>query len=144
MLTILNFILNFFLNLLRTLMILYFTPDFILISFTFSRIIDIIIETQQYICIVFFIVQFITLMFYLEIFELNFCGLNKNTRRNIQERGRKEMLLQEGSDNLSRESTLNEVIEISPDYIIHTNSINHDENPKNDLFDPNNELKILM
>ncbi len=54
------------------------------------------------------------------------------------------MLLQEGSDNLSRESTLNEVIEISPDYIIHTNSINHDENPKNDLFDPNNELKILM
>ena len=141
---ILNFILNFFLNLLRTLMILYFTPDFILISFTISRILDIVIETQQYICIVFFIVQFITLMFYLEIFELNFCGLNKNTRRNIQERGRKEMLLQEGSDNLSRESTLNEVIEISPDYIIHTNSISHDENPKNDLFDPNNELKILM
>ena len=142
---ILNFVLNFFLNLLRTLMILYFTPDFILISFTFSRIIDIIIETEQYICIVLFILQLITLMFYLEIFEFNFCGLNKNTRRNIQERERKEMLLQEESDNSSRKSTLS-IIEVSPDYIIHIddNSINHGENSQNDLYDPNNELKIII
>ena len=59
-------------NLLRTLMILYFTPDFILISFTISRILDIVIETEAYECLLLFILQFITLMFYLEIFELNF------------------------------------------------------------------------
>ena len=32
-------------------------------------------------------------MFYLELIELNFFGLNKNTKRNIHERERREMLL---------------------------------------------------
>ena len=30
--------------------------------------------------------QFISLLFFLEIFEFNFCNLNKNTKRNIEER----------------------------------------------------------
>ena len=90
---ILNFILNFVLNLLRSLTILYFTPDYILISFTISRIINIVMERKAYVCLVLFVLQFITLMFYLEIFEFNFCGLNKNTKRNIVERVQKEMLL---------------------------------------------------
>ena len=34
-------------------------------------------------------------MIYLEIIELNFCGLNKNTKRNIQKRVQEEMLNQE-------------------------------------------------
>ena len=34
------------------------------------------------------VLQIITLLFYLEIFELNFCSLNKNTKRNIEERER--------------------------------------------------------
>jgi len=143
---ILNFVLNFFLNLLRTLMILYFTPDYILISFTFSRIINIILETQQYICIVLFIIQLITLMFYLEIFEFNFCGLNKNTRRNIQERERKEMLLQKRNDNSRTQSSMTELIEISPDYIIHNdfNTKSYDENTQSDLFEPNSENGIII
>ena len=32
------------------------------------------------------IFQAITFLFYLEIFELNFCSLNKNTKKNIEER----------------------------------------------------------
>ena len=39
-----------------------------------------------------FTFQIITLLFYLEIFEFNFCGLNKNTKRNIQSRERDESL----------------------------------------------------
>jgi len=142
---ILYFILTFFLNLLRVLTILHLNPDYILISFSISRIINIVMETKEYICLILFPFQFISLMFYLEIFELNFCGLNKNTRRNIQERERKEMLLQEETDNSSRKSTLS-IIEVSPDYIIHIddNSINHGENSQNDLYDPNNELKIII
>ena len=95
---ILNFILNFFLNLFRVLTIVNLTPDFILISFTISRIINIVIETQVYECLIFFPFQFITLMFYLEILELKFCGLNKNTRRNILRREKKEIRWEERYD----------------------------------------------
>ena len=89
---ILYFIFTFFLNLLRGLTILNLNPDYILISFSISRIINIVMETKEYICLILFPFQFISLMFYLEIFELNFCGLNKNTRRNIEERQIEETL----------------------------------------------------
>ena len=39
-------------------------------------------------------------MIYLEIIELDFCGLNKNTKRNIQRRVQEEMLYQERPSNL--------------------------------------------
>ena len=134
---ILNFILNFVLNLLRSLTILYFTPDYILISFTISRIINIVVERKAYVCLVLFVLQFITLMFYLEIFELNFCGLNKNTKRNIAAREQKEMLLQEDYENypdrVSRSSTFSE-IDISPDYFIY----NKETTPRTDISSPKN------
>ena len=134
---ILNFILNFVLNLLRSLTILYFTPDYILISFTISRIINIVVERKAYVCLVLFVLQFITLMFYLEIFELNFCGLNKNTKRNIAAREQKEMLLQEDYENhpdtVSRSSTFSE-IDISPGYFIY----NKETNPSTDISSPKN------
>ena len=95
---ILNIILNFFLNLFLSLTILYFSPDFILISFTISRMLDMIIETKEYVCIIFFVLQFITLMFYLEIFEFNFWGLNNNTRRKNHEREVEEMILSSDRD----------------------------------------------
>ena len=37
-----------------------------------------------------FILQILSLLFYFEIFELNFLGLNKNTIKNIQNRERKD------------------------------------------------------
>ena len=42
--------------------------------------------------------QIFALLIYLEILELNFCGLNKNTKRNIDLRA-KEDLLDEGRDS---------------------------------------------
>ena len=49
-------------------------------------------KTKEYKCLILFLFQFVSLMFYLEIFELNFCGLNKNKRRNIEERQKKKLL----------------------------------------------------
>ena len=37
------------------------------------------------------IIQLFVILIYLEILELNFCGLNKNTRRNIHLRGASEI-----------------------------------------------------
>ena len=135
---ILGLILNFGLNLLRTLTILYFTPDFILISFTISRIINIVMDTERYECLALFVLQFITLMFYLEIFELNFWGLNENTRRNILQRERQESILQEKleNDSMSGRSSNASEIEITPDYVMYDRGRN---SPK-DISSPKYEV----
>ena len=75
---------------------------------------DIIFGTKKYICIIFFVLQFITLMLHLEIFVFNFCGLNKNTRRNIQEREAHETYL---NSNETRPSSKSD-IDIAPNYSI--------------------------
>ena len=67
--------------------------------------------------------QIFALLIYLEILELNFCGLNKNTKRNIDLRA-KEDLLDEG-----RDSTLDiNFIDIDNDYGIEIPEKNENEN----------------
>ena len=74
--------------------IYYFNPNFVLISFHLPKFIQILIEEDpdKYYCLVFFGLQFISLMIYLEIIELNFCNLNKNTKRNIDYRSFSDLL----------------------------------------------------
>ena len=69
--------------------IYYFTPNFILIVLQFSRITEhlIDIKAKQLYIIVFYVIQLIALMIHLEIIELNFCGLNKFIKHNIDLRG---------------------------------------------------------
>ena len=124
---ILNFIFTFFLNFLRVLTILHLTPEYILISFKISRIINIVLETKKYACLALFVLQFITLMFYLEIIELNFCGLSKNTRRNIQKRGREELLYRCNTNESSSSQ-----IEITADYLLPKENKDLSNDNKND------------
>ena len=81
----------------------------------------------------------ITLMFYLEIFELNFLGLNKNTRRNIQEREKEEMLFQEKTSRTSSSSE----IEISPDYIVYNKNTNSTKDIRTQSNDSYNHIYEL-
>ena len=87
---ILNFIFEFISNLLEILTIFYLSPEFILISNSLVKFLGFFIGTYKnykiYICILFFILQFFSLMIYLEILELDFLNLNKNTKRNIKKR----------------------------------------------------------
>ena len=69
-------------------------------------------------------------MIVLEIIELNFCGLNKNTKRNISQRGIDELLEENGRDDLSVDLNKNDV---NKDYYI----TNPDENQKNEEFELN-------
>ena len=85
-------IMNFITFSLSMLNIYYFSPNFILISYHLSKFAKILIdlikdEPGKLYCLIFFAIQFFSLMIYLEIFELNFCNLNENTRRNINLRG---------------------------------------------------------
>ena len=142
-----NFILTFILNLFRSLTLIHFIPDYILISFSMSRIVNVVIETKIYLCLTLFPLQFFVLMFYLEIIELKFCGLNTNTRKNIQIRGQKE--IKKGVDELegrvsdlsNRSSNAND-IEIIPSYLISnrvSDSQNEDCNQYYELHEKSNE-----
>ena len=145
---VVNFIFTFLLNLFRGLTILHFTPDYILISFAMSRIVNVVIETRIYVCLALFPLQFFVLMLYLEIIELKFCGLNTNTRRNIQIRGQKELnkgindLEGRISDLSNRSSNAND-IDINADYSVSNtfsdNDIEEDKDKYYQLREKNDE-----
>ena len=83
-------------------------------------------EPNQYYCLIFFFLQFFSLLIYLEIIELNFCNLNKNTKRNIKLRG----IIEISKDTISDTSSLTEQIEINNDYYIDTNENKENESDK--------------
>ena len=69
----------------------------------------------------------LTFLIYTEIIELNFCKLNKNTRRNIQIRGDQDISGENESD--SQRASL---FEISPGYLI-------DDDSKSDTIEMRNQ-----
>ena len=110
--------LNFFLTSLTILTSFNFEPSFVLISYEFSKFYQVLKKNpEKAYCIAFFIFQFFCLMILLEIIELNFCGLNKNTRRMIEQRGIDELLGDSGRDS---SVGLNKV-DINKDYYIQAN-----------------------
>ena len=94
---VLPLIFNVIMTPLTILIVYYFPPDYILIitllESIFSTIKDCIkYEEYNALIILLHIIQILAMLIYLEIFELNFCGLNKNTRRNIYLRGETDSL----------------------------------------------------
>ena len=117
-------ILQFFFGLLKILTLAYFTPNHLLICLNLSKFVTALIgiETQiKYLCIIPFAFQFFSLMVYLEILELNFCGLNKNTKRNIQKREKEEDI---HLKNISRTSTTSEGREYIEGYYLYPKKSN--------------------
>ena len=69
------------------------TPNYAIIASELGKIpISIILNEgiNRWIILIVSIFQIIFLLFYLEIFEFNFCALNENTKRNILEREQKQ------------------------------------------------------
>ena len=100
---------------LSILIIYYYNPNFILIIFQLSIITyNLIGQSEKALyCIALYIIQFFVLMIHLEILELNFCGLNKYTKKNIEFRG-DEDVLGEGRDSTASLTK----IDINRDYYI--------------------------
>ena len=94
-------ILGFFLNTLSILSIYYYNPNYTLVALHLGKYSQVLIDEpfENYYCIILFLLQFFCLMIYLEIIELNFCGLNKNTRRNIELRGINDYIGKCGRDS---------------------------------------------
>ena len=72
-----------------------FNPNFIFVCYEISKANSLIHieEWSDLFSIIPFILQIIILLFYIEIFEFNFCDLNKNTKKNILLREREEIII---------------------------------------------------
>ena len=70
-------------------------PIYSLLCNIISEIISYIIIGKDYdlIELIIFIISILLIMIYLEIIELNFCGLNKNIKINIIKRGKSDINL---------------------------------------------------
>ena len=67
-----------------------------------AKILDGSKSDKKWFSIILFILQFIILLFFLEIFEFNFCNLNKNTKRNIEERSLTTMDMRESINSVNK------------------------------------------
>ena len=104
------------------------SPNHMMISYAISKMANILANSQsnkKWLSLILFAILFIILLFFLEIFEFNFCNLNKNTKRNIEERSLASMDMRESI------SSVNNELEIDG-YSF------HQENQAN-----NNEMQIL-
>ena len=81
---------GFFVGIIEFMILDKLTPNYVIISFAMGRIPSSLIKSKginKLIILIVSIIQIFCLLFYLEIFECNFCSLNKNTKRNISLRG---------------------------------------------------------
>ena len=96
-------------QLLRLLVLEKLTPNHMLISYEISKLSNVLIKSKseyRWYSVILFVFQFISLLFFLEILEYNFCDLNFNTIKNIQERELNNMIMKE------RDSSINSEIDI--------------------------------
>ena len=118
---ILNYIFSTISTILYILNIYHFNPNYILISFQFSKLVDVLTsegDASKYYCIIFFVFQLFFLMIYLEILELNFCNLNENTKKNVEFRS----ILESAGEN-GRDSSIGiGAIDINRDYSIYSDN----------------------
>ena len=91
-----------------------FNPNYVFVCYEISRISTILMKADDlndWLSIIPFVFQIIILLFYLEIFEFNFCNLNQNTKRNIRLREKKDSLI------IKKEKEIN-VIELKQGYYL--------------------------
>ena len=92
---------GFFIGILEFLILDKLTPNYVIIGFELGKIPTTLITTEgiyRWIVLVISIFQIISLLFYLEIFEYNFCSLNENTKRSISEREQRQFMV-DNDDN---------------------------------------------
>ena len=133
----LNIVIGFIQYLSRILILDYFTPNHIMISYELIKIYYVLKNSpceNRWYSIILFILQFLILMFYLEIFEFNFCKLNKNCKRNIMLRAGTEELIDDKTDKSNRST----MIELGIGYVINENKSRKSENELSSL-NPGNE-----
>ena len=110
---------------LKILTVYYFTQFHTYTTYACIKLFDLLLTKKtnyKYFSLIMFVFQFLGLLIFLEIIELNFCNLDKNTKRNIESRLNVEtsrFFIDEDIDyESSRISEKN--LELTPGYYINT------------------------
>ena len=124
---------RFFINILKILTVYYFSQIHAFTTYIIIKLINLLLRKNaayKYFSLLLFVFQFLGLLVFLEIIEINFLGLDKNTKRNIKRR-----VTDENTRIMSHQDTLDEEqdqIELSPGYYVETEMVNVTEEPKKD------------
>ena len=103
--------LGFLTGLLESLILDKLTPNYVIIGIELGKVPHelLSIKDAKFWPIIFIIIlQALCLLFYLEIFEFNFCSLNKNTKKSILKR-QSQLIYDENDDNDDNENIENEI-----------------------------------
>ena len=89
---VVNIIVKSIIYILNAFVLYYLTPNHFLLAYIVGKFVENMIERQEKIIenIIVFVFLLISFMFYLEIFELNFCGINRDTKSNVERRALSE------------------------------------------------------
>ena len=116
------------------------TPNHIYSAYILIKEFDLLLEKEsnyKYLSIILFVFEFISLLIFLEIIELNFLNLNKNTKRNIEKREKKEsLLLYNDNKKINDDSNFrnNSSIELIGEQLIESEIVNNSEEDKESDF----------
>ena len=115
---------RFPINILKILTIYYFSQFHTYSAYVLIKIFDLLLRNKsdyKFFSLPLFVFQILGLLVFLEIIELNFCGLNKNTKRNIESREKQEYLNLLRNDESSSEAGIDRGMrqfEITPGYFV--------------------------
>ena len=115
-----------------------FEPSFVYLSYVIGKIppnIILIKGNNRWVVLALSILQILFFLFYLEILEYNFCSLNKNTKKHISERERKQSI--EESNDIDNEIDI-KGYDISD--TLKTQDKIKDLNEMNEITDENDEI----
>ena len=126
-------------SLLKMLTLNSFSITYILISYEISKFSVVLLKetnNNKWYSLIFFFCQFFSLMFFLEIFEFNFCHLNKNTKRSILEREETDMIMRDSINSTEIEGYI--ISDINDDNDININRVNSSRE-----MEENNESEFI-
>ena len=121
---------------LQIIIINYLTPNLLLAINVLIRMLLIFYKTNsenKWFCIIFFFFQILSLLFYLEILEYNFCNLNLNTKKNILKREKNDFEINDSfrSENEILDDDSNDINDNADELYEKKNKNNYEENEEN-------------
>ena len=131
---------RFPINILNILTVYYFTQFHTYTIYVCIKLLDILLTktiAKKYLSLVILVFQFFGLLIFLEIIELNFCNLDKNTKRNIESRINSETekwFREQDIDNEYSGASEKIKIELSPGYYVYTEMYRITEGEQKDEY----------
>ena len=115
---------RFFINILKILTVYYYSPIHTFASYIVIKMFNLLLNKHakyKYYSLILFVFQILGLLIFLEIIELNFWKLDRNTKRNVERRESEESARLNSSQKIEEDEIKS--IELFPGYTVGTEMI---------------------